>query len=131
MISQMVVQFQFLYRGIPACLMQHSRNVIIGKFPVRVMAFIGLTSMKIWVRKVCFGERLHLFSRINMHDNERKPPECMLQSGEVAALITLSESSVIVLEDEAFDAFVAALDAPVKANARLKELFVRPPLWEQ
>ena len=55
----------------------------------------------------------------------------MLQSGEVAALITLSESSVIVLEDEAFDAFIAALDAPVDANARLKELFVRPPLWEQ
>ena len=66
-----------------------------------------------------------------MYDNERKPSEFMLQSSEVAALITLSESSVIALEDEAYDAFIAALDAPVDANARLKELFVRPPLWEQ
>ena len=55
----------------------------------------------------------------------------MLQSSEVAALITLSRSSVIALEDEAYDAFIAALDAPVKANARLIELFARPPLWEQ
>ena len=66
-----------------------------------------------------------------MHDNERKPSEFMFQSSEVAALITLSKSSVIALEDEAYDAFIAALDAPVEANARLKELFARPPLWEQ
>ena len=66
-----------------------------------------------------------------MYDNERKPSEFMLQSSEVAALITLSRSSVMALEDEAYDAFIAALDAPVKANARLIELFARPPLWEQ
>ena len=66
-----------------------------------------------------------------MHDNERKPSEFMLQSSKVAAIETVSKSSVIVLGDEAYDAFIAALDAPVKANARLKELIARPPLWEQ
>ena len=66
-----------------------------------------------------------------MHNNERKPYEFMLQSSEVAAIKTVSKSSVIVLEDEAYDAFIAALDAPVEANARLKELIARVPLWEQ
>jgi len=66
-----------------------------------------------------------------MSDNERKPSEFMLQSSEVAALETLSKSSVIALEDEAYDAFIAALDAPVEVNARLKELVARPPQWEQ
>ncbi|MDE0154613.1 MAG: DUF1778 domain-containing protein [Gammaproteobacteria bacterium] len=66
-----------------------------------------------------------------MHDNERKPSEFMLQSSEVAAIKPLTKSSVIVLEDEAYDAFIAALNAPVEANARLKELMVRLPLWEQ
>ena len=66
-----------------------------------------------------------------MHDNERKPSEFMFQSSKVAAIKPLAKSSAIVLEDEAYDAFIAALDAPVKANARLKELIARPPLWEQ
>ena len=61
-----------------------------------------------------------------MYDNERKPSEFMLQSSEVAALITLSRSSVIALEDKAYDAFIAALDAPVKANARLIETVCSP-----
>ncbi len=55
--------------------------------------------------------------------------EFVLRSSEAAAIETLNERPVIVLDDEAYDAFVAALDAPVQPNDRLKERFAHQPLW--
>ena len=55
--------------------------------------------------------------------------EFVLRSSEAAAIETLNERPVIALDDEAYDAFVAALDAPVQPNDRLKERFARKPLW--
>ena len=57
--------------------------------------------------------------------------EFVLRSSETAAIDVLSERPVIALADEAYDAFVAALDAPVETNGRLRELLVRTPPWEQ
>lgn len=57
--------------------------------------------------------------------------EFVLRSSEAAAIETLNERPVIALDDEAYDAFVAALDAPVQPNDRLKERFARRPLWER
>jgi uncharacterized protein (DUF1778 family) len=55
----------------------------------------------------------------------------VLRSSEAAAIETLNERPVIALDDEAYDAFVAALDAPVEPNDRLKKRFARQPLWER
>ena len=41
------------------------------------------------------------------------------------------ERHVIELDDEAYDAFLAALDAPAEPNERLKERLKRRPLWER
>ena len=57
--------------------------------------------------------------------------EFVLRSSEAAAIEALSERPVIGLDDEAYDAFVAALDAPVEPNERLHELLTRQPLWER
>lgn len=57
--------------------------------------------------------------------------EFVLRSSEAAAVETLNERPVIALDDEAYDAFVAALDAPVQPNDRLKERFARRPLWDR
>ena len=57
--------------------------------------------------------------------------EFVLRSSEAAAIETLNERPIIALDDEAYDAFVAALDAPVQPNDRLKERFARQPLWER
>ncbi len=57
--------------------------------------------------------------------------EFVLRSSEAAAIETLNERSVIALDDEAYEAFVAALNAPVQPNDRLKERFARRPLWER
>ena len=57
--------------------------------------------------------------------------EFVLRSSEAAAIETLGERPVIALDDEAYDAFIAALDAPVKVDADLKKRFARRPLWER
>jgi uncharacterized protein (DUF1778 family) len=57
--------------------------------------------------------------------------EFVLRSSEAAAIETLNERPVIALDDDAYDAFVAALDAPVKPNDRLTKQFARQPLWER
>ena len=57
--------------------------------------------------------------------------EFVLRSSEAAAIETLSERPVIALDDETYDAFVAALDAPMKPDAGLKERFARRPLWDR
>ena len=57
--------------------------------------------------------------------------EFVLRSSEAAAIETLIERPVIALDDEKYDAFVAALDAPVAPNDRLKKQLARRPLWER
>ena len=57
--------------------------------------------------------------------------EFVLRSSEAAAIETLNERPVIALDDVSYDAFVAALDAPVELDQRLKERFARTPLWER
>ena len=46
-------------------------------------------------------------------------------------LLAPDERPVIELDDEAYDAFIAALDAPAEPNDRLKERLNRKPLWER
>ena len=53
--------------------------------------------------------------------------EFVLRSSEAAAIEALIDRPVIALDDEAYDAFVAALDAPT--NERLRDLVTRQPLW--
>ena len=61
-------------------------------------------------------ERLQM-SRMNMRvKDERLSPD---------------ERPVIELDDEAYDAFIAALDAPAEPNERLRERLTRRPLWER
>lgn len=57
--------------------------------------------------------------------------EFVLRASEAAAIKVLNEHSVMVLDEETYDAFVAALDAPVESDARLKERFSRRPLWDR
>ena len=44
---------------------------------------------------------------------------------------TINKYPAITLDDKAYDAFIAALDAPVELNVRLKERFALAPLWER
>lgn len=57
--------------------------------------------------------------------------EFVLRSSEAAAVEVLTERPVIALDDAAYAAFIAALDAPVEANGRLQELLARTPQWER
>jgi len=57
--------------------------------------------------------------------------EFVLGASEAAAIETLNERPVIALDDEAYDAFLAALDAPAEADDRLRERLSRKPLWER
>ena len=56
--------------------------------------------------------------------------EFVLRSSEAAAIEALSERPVIALDDEVYVAFVAALDAPARPNADLKDLLARRPPWD-
>ena len=42
-----------------------------------------------------------------------------------------SDPTVIALDDEAYDAFIAALEAPSEPVAGLRELFARRPPWDR
>ena len=57
--------------------------------------------------------------------------EFVLRSSEAAAIEALSVRPVIALEDEIYEAFLTALDAPVEPPSRLKERFSRRPLWDR
>ena len=52
-------------------------------------------------------------------------------SSETAAIEILNGRPIIALDDKAYDSFIASLDAPMEANARLKELIARRPSWER
>ena len=57
--------------------------------------------------------------------------EFVLRASEAAAIATLNESPVVSLDDEAWDDFVAALDAPVDMAPSVKERFARQPQWDR
>ena len=47
------------------------------------------------------------------------------------AIEMINKYPAIALDDKAYDAFIAALDAPVESNVRLKERVAHAPLWER
>ena len=57
--------------------------------------------------------------------------EFMLRSSEAAAIEILTERPVIGLDDEAWEDFVAALDAPVELDPAVKARYTRPTQWER
>ena len=56
--------------------------------------------------------------------------EFMLQASEAAAIETLNAAPVITLDDQAYEDFTAALEAPDKPSAHLRRLAAHRPLWE-
>lgn len=57
--------------------------------------------------------------------------EFVLRSSEAAAIEILNERPVIALDDQAWDAFAAALDAPVDPDPAVKARFARRPQWQR
>ena len=57
--------------------------------------------------------------------------EFVLRSSEAAAIETLNERPIIALDDEAWDAFVAALDTPVAPDSAVKERYAQRPQWDR
>ena len=55
--------------------------------------------------------------------------EFVLRSSEAVASEILNEHPVIALDDEAWDDFIAALDAPVKIDPAVKARYARWPQW--
>jgi uncharacterized protein (DUF1778 family) len=56
--------------------------------------------------------------------------EFLLDSGLNAAVDTLADRRVFVLDDERWSQFMAALEAPPKDNPRLRKLLARKPAWK-
>lgn len=57
--------------------------------------------------------------------------EFVLRSSEAAAIDALSERPVITLDDDTWDDFVEALDAPVELTPAVKARFEQPPQWSR
>jgi uncharacterized protein (DUF1778 family) len=57
--------------------------------------------------------------------------EFLLDSGMHAAHETLADRRTFVLDDQRWDAFLAALDAPPADNPQLRALLRRKPAWEK
>ncbi|ANW05885.1 hypothetical protein LMTR13_26775 [Bradyrhizobium icense] len=57
--------------------------------------------------------------------------EFMLDSARQHAIDVLLDQRLFVLEPEKHDAFIAALDNPPPAGAKLKALMKRKPLWQK
>ena len=57
--------------------------------------------------------------------------EFVLRSSEAAAIETLNERPVVLLDDEAWNAFTAALDAPVYLDPAVKQRYPRRPQWDR
>ena len=76
------------------------------------------------------AERLALIDRAAASRGVSRT-EFVLRSSEAAAVETLMERPVITLDDEVYEEFIAALDAPVTVDAEVKERFARRPLWKR
>ena len=57
--------------------------------------------------------------------------EFLLRSSEAAAIEVLNERPVIALDDEAWDDFVAALDAPVQLDPAVRARYARRLQWDR
>ena len=57
--------------------------------------------------------------------------EFVLRSSEAAAIEILNEQPVIVLGDQTWDDFVAALDAPIDVDPEVKKRYARKPQWDK
>jgi uncharacterized protein (DUF1778 family) len=57
--------------------------------------------------------------------------EFLLDSGLNAAYDALADRRVFQLDQERWDAFMAALAAPPKNNPKLRKLLARKPAWEK
>jgi uncharacterized protein (DUF1778 family) len=57
--------------------------------------------------------------------------EFLLDTGLNAAADTLADRRVFQLDKKQWDAFMAALSAPPKDNARLRKLLARRPAWDR
>ncbi len=56
--------------------------------------------------------------------------EFLIESSYREAIAALSESPIIHMDDELYDAFVAALNAPAAPNDRLKSILTTKAPWE-
>ena len=57
--------------------------------------------------------------------------EFVFRSSEAAAIEILNERPVVTLDAQAWDDFVAVLDAPVELDPSVKERFARRPQWDR
>ena len=57
--------------------------------------------------------------------------EFLLRSSEAAAIEVLNERPVIALDDEAWDDFVSALDAPVQLDPAVRARYARRLQWDR
>ena len=63
--------------------------------------------------------------------NLRTSTERLAVIDRAAAIEILSERPVIVLDDEAWDDFMTALDAPVELDPAVKARYARRPQWDR
>ena len=63
--------------------------------------------------------------------NLRTSTERLAVIDRAAAIEILNERPVIVLDDEAWDDFIAALDAPVELDPAVKARYARRPQWDR
>ena len=73
-------------------------------------------------------ERLRLFDRAAAIRGVTRS-EFVLRASEAAAIEVLNERPIIALDDAAWDAFTAALDAPADLDPAVKARFRRQPRW--
>ena len=57
--------------------------------------------------------------------------EFLLDTGLNAALDTLADRRVFQLDEQHWEAFMAALSTPPKNNPKLRKLLARKPMWEK
>ena len=63
--------------------------------------------------------------------NFRVSSERLAFIDRAAAIEILNERPVIALDDEAWDDFIAALDAPVEIDPAVKARYARRPQWDR
>ena len=73
-------------------------------------------------------ERLQLYDRAAAVRGVSRS-EFVHGASDAAAIEVLNERPVIALDDDAWQAFAAALNAPVDPDPALKERFARSPQW--
>ena len=74
-------------------------------------------------------EQLRLIDRAAKARGQNRS-EFLLGACYEVAIATMSERPLIQLDDEMYDAFVAALKAPARPNKRLKALMAHKAPWE-